>query len=130
MTTRLVVPVSLLVLAGAAELVVFADGQGPVRAALIFGFLVFAPGWVVMRLVDPPLDLLVRLGLAVAVSLSLSMAVATVLLYLQAWSMPLALTIIVAFVVIGVLLDLPSSRATLTRQARQAWSSLNSLGRS
>jgi hypothetical protein len=119
----------MLVLAGAAELVVFADGQGPVRVALVFVFLMLAPGWVAVRLIDPPLDLPSRLGLAVALSLALSMAVATVLLYLRFWSMPVALTIVVGLTVIGVLLDLPSSRSALTSLAREARRSLNGLGR-
>lgn len=129
MTSRLVVPIGLLAWSGAAELVVLADGQGPVRIALIFGFLFFAPGWVVVRLVDPPLDLVTRIGLAVAVSLAVSMAVATVLLYLRVWYMPMALTIVAAFVVLGVLLDLPGSRSAITSRARQAWTALNGRGR-
>lgn len=130
MTNRLVVPIALLVFAGAAELVVFAQGQGVVRVALTYGFLFVAPGWAVVRIVDPPLDLLARSGLAVAVSVAVDMAVATALLYVRLWSAPLALTVVALFVVVAVLLDLPSSRAAILRAARQAWSSLNSLGRS
>lgn len=130
MTGRLVAPVVLLAMAGATELVVFADGHGPVRIALGLAFLLLAPGWAVLRLVDPPLDNAGRVAIVVAVSVAVDMAVATTLLYLRIWSSELALSVVVLFVVVGVLLDLPSSRAALQRGARQAWSTLNNLGRS
>ena len=130
MTSRFVAPIALLAAAGATELVVFADGQGFVRVALAFGFLLVAPGWALVRIVNPPLDLAGRMALAVAVSVAVDMAVATALLYLQAWSAELALTVVVVVVVVSVLLDLPQSRIAIESGVRRAWSTLNGLGRS
>jgi uncharacterized membrane protein len=127
MISRLSVPIVLLLATGAADLVVYANGQGPVRIALSIGFLMFVPGWAVMRIADPPLDLLARTGLAVAISVAIDMAVATGLLYLRLWSAGLALTIVSVVVVVSVLLELPSSRAAIQREARRAWSALSSL---
>jgi uncharacterized membrane protein len=128
-TARLAVSVALLALSGAAQLVVFADGQGVVRVGLVFGFLLLAPGWALMRIVDPPLDRGGRAALAVAVSVAVDMAVATALLYLRVWSVELALSAVVVIVAVSVLLDLPSSRAAIQPTVRRAWSALNNLGR-
>jgi uncharacterized membrane protein len=129
MTGRFTAPIALLALAGATELVVFTDGQGALRVVLAFSFLLLAPGWALVRIVDPPLDLAGRAALAVAVSVAVDMAIATALLYLRAWSAELALTVVVLIVVVSVLLDLPQSRAVIERGVRRAWSALNSLGR-
>ncbi|HLY35286.1 MAG TPA: hypothetical protein VKU35_01075, partial [Candidatus Limnocylindria bacterium] len=71
MNTGLRASIALLLLAGATELVVFSDGQGPIRIGLTFIFLVAAPGWAILRLVDLDLTLSAYLGLAVGISTSL-----------------------------------------------------------
>lgn len=129
MTSRFAMPILLLALAGATELVVFTNGQGVVRIGLVFGFLLLAPGWALLQIVDPPLDLPGRLALAAAVSVAVDMTVATALLYLRTWSAELGLTAVVVIVVVSVLVDLPQSRSAIERTARQAWSALNNLGR-
>jgi len=124
---RLAVPAFLLLITGATELLVSSDGQGPVRIATSVGFLLLVPGWAVLRMVDPPVDLVTGAGLAIAISVGLDMAVATTLLYLRIWSVGLALAIISALVVLAILLGLPASRAAIGREARRAWAALGSV---
>ena len=42
----------LIVLAGAAVALQWADWQAPVRAVVVLAFIVFGPGWAVLRLWD------------------------------------------------------------------------------
>ncbi len=124
MRPRLLVPAGLLLLTGAAQLLVLLGSEGPPRVVLVFAFLLLAPGWPVVSIADPPFGLLGRLALAAGVSISLDMLVASVLLYLRLWSAELALVTVALMVVVGVVIDLPPTRALLVRQARAAWSTL------
>jgi hypothetical protein len=130
MNSGLRTSIALLVLAGATELVVFSNGQGPIRIGLTFLFLMLAPGWSILRLVNLEMSISARIGMAVGISTGLDMAVASALLYARWWSAELALTIIVAVVIIAVMAGLPSARRSLVATARQARSSLRDLGNS
>jgi hypothetical protein len=129
MSGRLTVSIALLVAAGATELVVFAGGHGAIRVGLALGFLLLAPGWAILRLIDLDLDGVSFIGLAVALSACVDMAVATALLYARVWSAELALTAIVLGVVVAIILDLPTARTTIDRGVRRAWTGLSNLGR-
>jgi hypothetical protein len=117
----------LVLLAGATELVVFSDGQGPIRISLVLAFLGIAPGWAILRLVDLEMAPSARIGIAIGVSAGLDMAVASALLYGRLWSADLALTILVGIVIVAVLLGLPSARRTIVTTARQARAALSEL---
>jgi xanthine/uracil permease len=129
MSGRLTVSIALLVASGATELVVFAGGHGAIRVGLALGFLLLAPGWAILRLIDLDLDGVSFIGLAVALSACVDMAVATALLYARVWSAELALTAIVLGVVVAIILDLPTARTTIDRGVRRAWTGLSNLGR-
>jgi len=121
--------VVLMLLAGATELVVFSDGRGPIRIALVLAFLLLAPGWAVLRLAAIEMTLSTRVAVAVALSTGLDMTAASVLLYARLWSSELALTLIVALVVAAALFGLPAARRTIMGLARQARAALSELGR-
>lgn len=127
MSGRYSVPAFLLLAAGATDLVVWANGQGPVRIGLSVAFLLLVPGWAILRVVDPPLDIVASLGLAVGISVAVDMAVATGLLYLRLWSVQLALGIVTIIVLAAVLLALPAPRHAIASEARRAWSALSNL---
>jgi hypothetical protein len=120
--------IALLVLSGATELVVFSQGQGPIRIGLTLVFLLAAPGWAILRLVKLNLSLSARLGMAVGISTGLDMAAASALLYARLWSAQVALTLMVAVVVVAVMADLPAARRWLVATARQMRQSLAGLG--
>jgi hypothetical protein len=127
MTGRLTVPALLLMAAGATDLVVWSDGQGPMRIGLSIAFLLLVPGWAILRVVDPPLDIVASIGLAVGISVAVDMAVATGLLYARVWSVGLALGVVTVIVVVAVLLDLPAARHAISGEVRRAWSALSNL---
>lgn len=129
MSSGLRASIALLLLAGATELVVFSNGQGPIRIGLTFIFLVAAPGWAILRLADLDMTLSAYLGLMVGISTGLDMAAASALLYARLWSAELALTIIVAVVVVAVVANLPSARRWLGATARLARDSLGDFGK-
>ena len=129
MTDRAPVSIGLLLLAGATELVVFSDGHGPIRLGLVLAFLFFAPGWALVRLIDLEMSPMSRIGLALGVSIGVDMAAASIILYARVWSAELALTLVVAVVVLAVLLDLPPSRRSIQGAAERVWAALSGLGR-
>jgi len=61
-TSGMLGSIALLVLSGATELVVFSQGQGPIRVGLTMVFLLAAPGWAILRLVKLDLSLSARIG--------------------------------------------------------------------
>ena len=79
MSNALRTSIGLLLLSGATELVVFSNGQGPIRIGLTFAFLMVAPGWAILRLVDLDLTPSARVGLAVGISTGVEMAAASAL---------------------------------------------------
>jgi hypothetical protein len=129
MTDRARLSIGLLLLAGATELVVFSDGHGPIRLLLVLTFLLLAPGWALLRLIDVEMSPMSRIGLALGVSMSVDMAVASAILYAHVWSAELALTLVVAVLVLAVLLDLPPSRRSIQGAADRVWAALSGLGR-
>lgn len=129
MSNGLRTSIGLLLLSGATELVVFSDGQGPIRIGLTLVFLLLAPGWAVLRAIHLDLTPSTRVGMAVAISTGIEMAAASALLYARLWSAELALTLTVAVVVIAVFADLPSVRRSLLVLARRTRDSLGDLGR-
>ncbi|HEX7172792.1 MAG TPA: hypothetical protein VF365_09325 [Candidatus Limnocylindria bacterium] len=104
---RLVEPIAMLAIAEATELIVFANGQGPIRVLFGLAFTLLVPGWAVLRLIRLETDLLTWLGLAVAVSCAVDIGVSLTLLYLEAWSIQLAVTLLVVIVMVLIALDLP-----------------------
>ena len=129
MTERARLSFGLLLLSGATELVVFSDGHGPIRLGLVLAFLFFAPGWALVRLVDLEMSPMSRVGLALGLSIAVDMAAASAVLYARVWSAELALTLVVAVVVLAVLLDLPPSRRSIRAAAERVWAGLSGLGR-
>lgn len=129
MTDRTRLSIGLLLLAGATELVVFSDGHGPIRLGLVLAFLFLAPGWALVRLIDLEMSPMSRIGLAVGVSIAVDMAAASIILYARIWSAELALTLVVAVVVLAVLLDLPPLRHSIQGAVERVWAALSGLGR-
>jgi hypothetical protein len=127
-TSGMLGSIALLVLSGATELVVFSQGQGPIRVGLTMVFLLAAPGWAILRLVKLDLSLSARIGMAVGISTGLDMAAASALLYARLWSAQVALTLMVGVVVVAVMADLPAARRWLVSTARQMRQSLAGLG--
>lgn len=103
-------PLMLLELAVAAEIIVFTSGAGPLRVVLGLGFILFAPGWAVLRLLDMPIGVLVAAATAVGISVSIDILLALALFYARWWSVELAMTILLVMVVVVVLADLPIVR--------------------
>jgi uncharacterized membrane protein len=124
MSSRLQASAALLLLSGATELVVFADGHGPVRVGLAFAFLMLVPGWALLRVTGLQMTTSARIGMAVGLSICVDMLVATGLLYARVWSAALGLTVIVAVVVASVLMDLPSARMAIRSALRRAFARL------
>jgi hypothetical protein len=112
---RLVAPIILVAAAEATELLVFANGTGPLRVALGLGFALLAPGWAVVRMLRLPIDLVTWIALAVGVSTAIDIAVAFLLFYLDIWSIELAVTVLTGIIVIVVALDLPIVRHWIRR---------------
>ncbi len=75
----------LIVLAGAAVALQWADWEAPVRAVVVLAFIVFGPGWAVLRLWDLAGGW-AGVGLIIALSLSLAMVVASATAYAGIWS--------------------------------------------
>ena len=103
-------PIVLLSAAAATQLAVAVSGEGPIRVALGLGFTLLAPGWAILRLIRPPADLFVWVGLSVAISSSLGALIALGLFYARLWSVQLALSILVVIVVAAVAIDIPAVR--------------------
>lgn len=97
----------MLAIAEATELIVFANGQGPIRVLFGLTFALLVPGWAVLRLIRLKTDLLTWIGLAVAVSCAVGIIVSLTLLYLDAWSIQFAVTLLVLIVIVLIALDLP-----------------------
>jgi hypothetical protein len=129
LTDRTRLSIGLLLLAGATELVVFSDGHGPIRLGLVLAFLFVAPGWALVRLIGLEMSPMSRIGLALGVSIAIDMAAASIILYARIWSAELALTLVVAVVVLAVLLDLPPSRRSIQGAVGRVWAGLSGLGR-
>lgn len=100
----------LIGLALGSEVAVFALDGGPLRAALALSFILVAPGWAIVRLIDLPMDPLARAATSVGISVSIAILIALALFYARVWSVEVATTILVALVVLVVLADLPVLR--------------------
>jgi hypothetical protein len=77
--------VALIVLAGAAVALQWAEWEAPVRPVVVLTFVVFGPGWAILRLWDLA-DGWIGVGLVIALSLSLAMVVAGATVYAGVWS--------------------------------------------
>lgn len=75
----------LMVLAGAAVALQWADWDAPVRGVVVLAFVVFGPGPAILRLWDLAGGWS-GVGLGIALSLSLAMVVATTTAYAGVWS--------------------------------------------
>lgn len=106
-------PILLVGLALAAEVAVFASDAGPLRAGLAIWFVLVAPGWAVLRLLDLPMSLLAALTTAIGISVSIDILLALALFYVRLWSVELAMTLLLAIIVIMVVADLPIVRRTV-----------------
>jgi uncharacterized membrane protein len=122
---RLLEPIAMLAIAEATELIVFANGQGPIRVLFGLTFTLLVPGWAVLRLIRLETDLLTWLGLAVAVSCAVDISVSLTLLYLDAWSIQLAVTLLVVIVIVLIALDLPFIHDRIRRATTTMVSRLN-----
>lgn len=127
MSSRVQAAFALLLLSGTTELIVFADGHGIIRIGLALTFLLLAPGWALLRLTGLQMTASARAGLAVAISICVDMLAATALLYARIWSAQLALTLIVAVVVVAVMLDLPGARVAIRTGVRRAFATWEEL---
>jgi uncharacterized membrane protein len=110
-------PLLLVGLALASELVVFTLDAGPLRAGLAIWFVLVAPGWAVLRLLDLPMGLLAALTTAIGISISIDILLALSLFYVRWWSVELAMSLLLGIVVIMVVADLPVVR----RAVRYLW---------
>lgn len=108
-------PLLLVELAVAAEVIVFTSGAGPLRVALGLWFVLVAPGWAVLRLLDLPIGVLVVAPTAVGISVSIDILLALALFYVRWWSVELAMTILLVIVVAFLLADLPVIRRAFRR---------------
>ena len=108
-------PLLLIVLALGAEVVVFMSVTGSVRVVLGLSFVLVAPGWAALRLVDLPMGVLASAATAVGISVSVDILLSLALFYVRWWSIQLAMTILLAIVVVLVLADLV--RRALRRRA-------------
>jgi hypothetical protein len=110
---RLVEPIAILAIAGATELLVFSDGQGPARLLLGLAFALVVPGWAALRLVRLETDVLTWLAFAVAISTAIDITLVLPLLYLGIWSIHLGVSLLLGIIVALVAIDLPVTRARL-----------------
>lgn len=110
-------PILLISLALAAEVVVFMSVTGPLRVVLGLLFVLVAPGWAALRLLDLPMGFLARAATAVGISVSTDIVLSLALFYVRWWSIQLATTILLAMVVVLALADLPVVRRALPRRA-------------
>jgi hypothetical protein len=79
------VSLALIALAGAAVALQWADWEAPVRAVVVLAFIVFGPGWAILRLWNLA-DGWAGMGLVIALSLSLAMVIAGATVYAGVWS--------------------------------------------
>lgn len=110
-------PILLITLALAAEVVVFMSVTGPVRTVLGLWFVLVAPGWAALRLLRLPMGSLASAATAVGISVSIGILLSLALFYARWWSIHLAMTILLAIVVVLVLADLPVVRDMLRHRA-------------
>lgn len=110
-------PILLISLALAAEVVVFMSLTSPVRAVLGLWFVLVAPGWAALRLLDLPMRGPASAATVIGISVSIDILLSLALFYVRWWSIQLAMTILLAIVVVLVLADLPVVRHMLRRRA-------------
>lgn len=110
-------PLLLVELAIATEVILFTSGTGPLRVVLGLWFVLVAPGWAVLRLLDLPMGVLVLAATAVGISVSIDILLALALFYARWWSIELAMTILMAMVIVLVVTDLPVVRRAVRRRA-------------
>jgi hypothetical protein len=82
-------------------------GPSPLRAVVVFGFLLYVPGAALVRLLALR-DMTASFILSVAFSLVLDTIVAMVLLYAGMWSYTAAMAVLIAITLVGALLPVPS----------------------
>ena len=110
-------PILLMSLALGAEVVVFMSVTGSLRVVLGLWFVLVAPGWAALRLVDLPMGVLASVATAVGISVSVDILLSLALFYVGWWSIQLAMTLLLAMIVVLVLADLPVVRRGLRRRA-------------
>lgn len=108
----------LVELALAAEVAVFTAATGPLRVLLGMWVVLVAPGWAVLRLLDLPMGVVAAAATAVGISMSIDILLALALFYARWWSVELAMTILLAMIVLLVLADLPAVRRAVGRRPR------------
>jgi hypothetical protein len=105
--------IALIVLAVAAVALQWASWAVPVRAVVVVGFVVLAPGWAVLRLWGLAAGF-EGMALALALSLALAMVVSGVTVYAGEWSPLGSLVALAAVTVLAAL-------ASLARAGRDRW---------
>ena len=98
-------PIVITVSALSAGLFVFADIQSPLRAPVIWWFLLVCPGMAFVRALRFT-DRIAVWSLAIALSLALDAIVAGLMLYAGMWSPPIGLAVLIGLSLIGVVLQL------------------------
>jgi uncharacterized membrane protein len=98
-------PLIIVISAVGLGVAVIADVGSPVRPVLSFWFLFVCPGMAYVRLLqlnEPWLEL----TLAVSLSIALNVTVSLLMLYTNMWTPGRALVILIAFSIVGVVLQL------------------------
>ena len=104
---------SVAAISALATVAVVLSGTGaPLRAPLVFWFLLVCPGMVVMEAIGVE-DRLLAATATVAISIALGVVVAETLLFLGAWSPTLGLVVLAALTLVGA--ALPPGTAPVPR---------------
>ena len=115
MWRKLVWPIVIIISSMLAALAGLSINSGPVRAALIFWFILICPGMAFVRLIRPG-DLLSEIMLSIGASLVVSTLIAGIQLITHQWSPLMELGILIAVSLLGASLQIRNvlqSRAIL-----------------
>lgn len=114
----LVSPLLLVELIVVAEVILFATGAGPLRVVLGLWVILVAPGWAVLRMLDLSTDSLEMAATAVGISVSIDILLALGLFYARVWSIDLAMTILLAIILMAIGADLLGTQRAIARRAQ------------
>lgn len=94
----------VLIASAVTILMVLLNSPSVARAMIVFGFLLFVPGWSFIRILrmDNPI---IEWTLAIALSLALNTLVAMILIYTNAWSAQLGVIVLVGISLIGSMIN-------------------------
>ncbi len=97
---RLYLPILFITLALTVGLLDLTHSTWTLRPALVFGFSLFCPGWVLIRLVLKK-DLLAEIVLSITLSLVISTLLALILLLTHHWLPSVELSILILITIVG-----------------------------